>query len=209
MQPDPLTKKYRETPTLPACLALTEAERDEIACHVKELEALVKQTPAERDEFVKLTFDLIGMLMMNFNMATQNEVSAQVRVEFYMDTLGDVPWWATASAVKRFAKGEAGLNERGEPYSTHWCPTSAEVRAVALQECWRIGHRIKVLTDLVRAEPRIEFSDEHCAEMRAKLASLVRFQSTPLVGSDGSGGAVGHQPMKSATVGPDQAQARP
>jgi hypothetical protein len=46
------------------------------------------------------------------------------------------------------------------------------------------------LRKLLAAEPLIEFDEEHCAKMRARLAELFRFRTVPLVGSDGSGGTV-------------------
>jgi len=55
---------------------------------------------------------------------------------------------------------------------------------------WRVQSRARTLRRLLHAEPLIEFSDEHCAAMRARLHDLFRSLAVPLVGSDGSGGTV-------------------
>jgi len=61
----------------------------------------------------------------------------------------------------------------GQPYDYHWRPAPAELRKIALVENWRVQHRTQTLRKLIAAEPLIEFSDEHCAAMRARLAAMI------------------------------------
>jgi len=193
--------KYREIPTLPANLFLSDDERDKIACHLAGLKMLDKQTPSESDAYKTKTFAAVIKMMLVLPTAQQNEASAEARGEVFMIVLDDLPYWAAAAAIRRFYKGDAA-NNRGEPYDCHWCPSPADLRIVAMQERWRLGERINSLGDLLRAEVRDEFNDEHCAAMRARIATLIRF--TPLVGKDGSGEGIGRPPIESATVGPER-----
>jgi hypothetical protein len=38
---------------------------------------------------------------------------------------------------------------------------------------WRVKERARILRKLLAAEPLNEFSDEHCAQMRARLAAVI------------------------------------
>ena len=67
---------------------------------------------------------------------------------------------------------------------------AAPSQRVALIEMYRMSDRARTLETLLRAEPLIEFSDEHCRAMRGRLAELFCSLGTPPVGKDGSGGAV-------------------
>jgi hypothetical protein len=84
-----------------------------------------------------------------------------------------VPTWAVAAAVRRWFRGDCGENERGQPYDYRWRPAPAELRRIALLEKRRVQHRAQTLRHLLVAEPLIEFSEEHCAQMRARLAAVI------------------------------------
>lgn len=165
--------KYRSVPTLPASLILCPAERAEIEQHAGELEALCAQTPADSDEWEGATLIIITKLMLALPAAQQNEAGAEATGEAFQAALDDVPTWAVAAAVRRWYRGDCGENERGQPYDYHWRPAPAELRRIALVEKWRVLYRAQTLRKLLAAEPLIEFSDEHCAAMRAKLATIL------------------------------------
>jgi hypothetical protein len=95
------------------------------------------------------------------------------------------------TGIRRWYRGDAGVNERGEPYDCHWCPAPADVRQIAMSELWRLKSRIENLKNLLRAEPLIEFTDEHCHAMRVRLSALMHETfGIPLVGKDGSSGTI-------------------
>jgi hypothetical protein len=192
VQPDPETRKWRRTPTLPSSLILNAAERDELESHIRELEALCKPTPGSSpDAEGAMLIDLTRM-MLALSGPRQSEASAESRGEAYMVALDDLPPWAVRSAIRRWYRGDAGLNERGEPFDYRWCPAPADLRKVAMHELWRVKARIVTLRTLLTAEPLIEFTPEHCHTMRARLASLMHETfGIPPVGTDGSGGMVG------------------
>jgi hypothetical protein len=165
--------KYRTIPTLPANLILNDAERAEIERHATDLDALCAQTPADGGEWEGATLIIITKLMLALPSSQQNEAGAEATGEAFQAALDDVPTWAVAAAVRRWYRGDCGENERGQPYDYHWRPGPAEPRRIALVEKWRVQQRAQTLRKLIAAEPLIEFSDEHCKQMRARLAAVI------------------------------------
>jgi hypothetical protein len=165
--------KYRTVPTLPAILIFIDAERAEIERHATDLDALCAQRPADSDEWEGATLIIITKLMLALPSSTQNEAGAEATGEAFQAALDDVPTWAVAAAVRRWYRGDCGENERGQPYDYHWRPAPAELRKIALVEKWRVQQRTQTLRKLIAAEPLIEFSDEHCTDMRARLATVI------------------------------------
>ena len=108
-----------------------------------------------------------------------------------MCALDDLPPWAVQGAVLRWNRGDCGTDNRGEPYNYHWCPAPAALRRIALSEVACMKRRVREAQLLLRAEPHVEFSDEHCEEMRKRLAQVFSGFKAPPVGKDGSGGVVG------------------
>lgn len=164
--------KFKTVPTLPASSILSPTERAEIERHVAELEALCAQTPVDADRWEGETLIVITKLMLALPAAAQNEAGAEATGEAFQVALDDMPTWAVAAAVRRWYRGECGENEKGLPYDYHWRPAPAELRRVAFAERWRVLSRVKILRALLATVPAIEFSDEHCAEMRTKLGEL-------------------------------------
>ena len=56
---------------------------------------------------------------------------------------------------------------------SHWRPAPAELRRIALMEKWQVQYRAQTMRKLLAAEPLIEFSDDHRAAMRARLATII------------------------------------
>jgi hypothetical protein len=62
--------------------------------------------------------------------------------------------------------------KREVPYVYRWPPAPADLRRIAKAQL-SIGNRLAAVPcRLLDAEARAEFSDEHCAKMRALLLSL-------------------------------------
>jgi hypothetical protein len=176
------------TPTLPENLILSVAERDEIGRHIGDLDALCGPTPidssaAEGEMLIELT-----SMMLVLPAAAQNEASAEARGTAYLAALDDLPPWAVQSAIRRWYRGDAGTNESGAPYDFHWAPAPAELRRVAMAELWRVKQRAETLCKLLRAEPLIEYNDEHRLRICERLDKLKHNLGIPPVGKDGSGG---------------------
>ena len=167
------TGKWRTVPTIPANSILSAAEREAIERHVAELGMMCERTPLNQDEAEAETLLIVTKMMMVLPAQRQNEASAEARGEAFMMALDDVPSWAVAAAVRRWYRGHGGENERGEKYDCHWCPAPADLRDVAMTEQWRVRGRAMTLTKLLAAEPLIEYSDEHCAAMWARLSQLI------------------------------------
>jgi hypothetical protein len=163
----------RTVPTLPARLTLSQGERAEIERHVAALDSLCSQTPLEDDQWECATLVVVTKLMLALPSSQQNEAGAEASGEAFQMALEDLPTWAVASAVRLWYRGDCGVNERGDPYDYHWRPAPAELRKVALFEKWKVKAQADTLRKMLAAEPLIEFSNEHCEQMRARLAMVI------------------------------------
>lgn len=165
--------RYRTIPTLPANLTLSLSERAEIERHATDLDALCAQTPDESVEWEGATLIIITEMMLALLSPQQNDVGAEATGKAFQAALDDVPHWAVAAAVRRWNRGDCGLNQRGQPYDYHWRPSPAELRSIAKDEEWRVSQRAVTLRKLLSAEVLIEYTEEHCAEMRGRLAVVI------------------------------------
>jgi hypothetical protein len=169
-------------------LILSAVEREEIGRHICGLDALCGPTPVDSLAAEAAMLIEITKIMLVLPAAAQNEASAEARGAAYQAALDDLTPWAVRSAICRWYRGDAGTNERGVPYDYHWTPAPAELRRVAMAEYWRVKQRAEILRKLLRAEPLIEFDDEHRRRMCDKLSELKLTIGIPPVGKDGSGG---------------------
>ena len=165
--------RRRTVPTVPAHLMLTPAERAEVERHLAELDALCAQTPLKGDEWEGLTHIIITKLMLASPSPQQNDKVAEASGKAFHAAVDDVPYWAVAAAQRRWYRGDCGLNEHGQPYNYTWRPAPADLRRIALFETWSVKQRAETSRRLLVAEPRVEFSDEHCTQMRARLATVI------------------------------------
>jgi hypothetical protein len=161
-------------PTLPSNLTLSPAERAEIERYVADLESLCEQTPQANSDWEAATLVVVTKLMLALPSAQQNELGAEASGEAFMAALEDIPTWAIAAAARRWYRGDCGENEHKQPYDYRWRPAPADLRRIALTEKSRVYGLVMPLQRLLAAEPRVEFSEEHCSQMRARLASLLK-----------------------------------
>jgi hypothetical protein len=185
-------------------LILGEAERDEIARAIRALERFYGPTPADSDDAEEAALILITEMMLSpLAAATANEASAEASGRSYMMALDDLPTWAVAAAVRRWYRGDGGKDQRGNLRDCHWRPAPADLRELAMIEFWRVKGPATTLCDLLRAEPRIEFSREHCSAMLTRLSNLMHetFGIPPVGLDDGSGGMVDASRSASADCG--------
>jgi len=206
LQPDE-TGKHRRLPTLPRDLLLMSGQLAAIERHLADLEKLEVPTPETDPDAEAATLVAVTKMMLVLPAQRQNEASAEARGEAYMAALDDVPTWAVEAAKRRWFRGDAGNDEHGKPYDYSWCPAPADLRRVAMRDVVVIRNRAKQLRQLIAARPRAEYSEEHCAAMRARIRDLFKSLGTSLVGSNGSGEAANVASAERATVGRDHSTA--
>jgi hypothetical protein len=105
------------------------------------------------------------------------EAGAEATGEAYQTALEDMPPWAVKAAIRHWYRGDAIALERTPPHDYRWRPAPAVLRKLSFYEMMRVMGRIRRLKQLLSAVPLIEYSEEHCTDMRAKLRSL------PIVGA--------------------------
>src|ERR1041385_2953770 len=141
VQPDPTSRKWRKVSTLPAKMALTMAERNELASHASDLRALCDRTPITDPDAMQETLRAVTQMMLVLPSTTQTELSAEVRGEAFIDAVDDLPPWAVRAAIRRWNRGDCGLNQQGKAYDYHWCPAPAELRRIAWAQMFRVRSR--------------------------------------------------------------------
>lgn len=203
------TGKWRPVTTIPKSSMLMVAEREEIEQHAAALDRLCDDTPTKSTSAEAAMLVVVTKMMMVLPTTTQNEQSAEARGEAFMYALDDIPVWSVQAAIRKLHRSDWGTDEHGRRYDYHWCPAPAELRRIAFAEMWRIKGRSQALLRLLRADPRIEYEDEHCRQMREHLAGLFPSFRTSPVGKDGSGEVAGDQPVEVPTVGRGLGTARP
>ncbi|OKO70915.1 hypothetical protein [Bradyrhizobium sp. NAS96.2] len=166
--------KYRTLPTLPVDLALTQDQRAEIERYISDVLALFEQTPAQHEDWERATLAKITELF--FGPLRNGRPSAdevEIAGKYYLLALRDVPSWAVDIAVENWLCGFCGNDERGEPYDSQWRPVPAVLKKVAISVTYPLHAQVRMLRRLLAAEPIIEFSEEHRANMRARVAGLL------------------------------------
>jgi hypothetical protein len=166
-QPGP-DGRHRLVITLPAQLSLSAAQRSGIRDHVAALRRLMEQTPENNESSEKATIVHITKIMLALPSQKASEAAAEARVEAFSVALDTLPCWAVAAAVRGWYCGQYG-NE----HDYRWQPAPAILRRLAYFEAWKLRRHIGALEDVLDAEPLITFSEEHCAQMRQRLATEI------------------------------------
>lgn len=176
-QPSLSDGKYRTMPTLPSHLMLSQAERVEIQRTIGELTELCDRTPERDARFEGATLVVITKMMLVLPSSQQNEAGAEATGEAFQAALDDIPTWAVTAAMRKLYRGECGSNERGALYDYRWRPAPADLRRLAFIERGAVLGRVRTLKRLLDAEPPREFSEEHTARIRERLASIARMNT--------------------------------
>lgn len=194
-QPHPSTGRWRIVPTLPKALALSYAERDELSRHASDLRAMLERVPTNDQNVQRVVLCKVTEMMLALSSAQMSDLGAEARGGALMTALYDIPGWAVQAAIDRWYRGECGMDAQGKPYSYHWCPAPAELRRIAQRMLIPVKMRLRQLEQLLAAEQRTEFDDEHCRLMRERLQRLLQDLGFSPVGSDGSGERAGETPV--------------
>jgi hypothetical protein len=177
VQPDSMGK-HREMVALPPSMMLGSSERAIVEQHVTDLGWLLglEQPIVLREQ--TLSNDqahavIIANLLMPGRGSKLDEASSDARAEDYLDAIEDLPAWSVREAMRKWNRAESA-KLAGKPHDFEWRPAPATLRRLAQIELIPIKARIVQLEKLLNAVPRVEFSDEYRAQMRARFAELLK-----------------------------------
>ena len=160
LQIDQNTRRFQDALTLPADLMLTAEQRAEIEAHIRGLQSLLGQTPANSDAADKATFAAVTKLLLVKPAAKTSEAAAEARGDAYMAALDDVPYWAVEAAIRLWYRGECGKDERGKVYDYTWAPEPHALRSIARREAYAVAQRVAELTGMLAIVERVDCSLE-------------------------------------------------
>jgi len=147
-------------PTLP--------QRDLISRHIGALDAICDRTPKGDRASDKAMLVLISKMLLTLP-GKRQEVDVEAKGEAYAAALEDVPVWAVDQAIRGWYRGSYGPQHDYE-----WAPAPATLRAFAMQESWKVAGQREKLQSILIAEPRKEYSKEHCARMAERVTVILR-----------------------------------
>lgn len=137
--------------------------------HITDLTSVLAMTPYEDERHGELTLVTVTKMTLVLPSKEAGDLAGEAKGEAYMAALEDVPSWAVQEAMRRWYRAEYGPK-----YDYKWQPGPATLREIAMLEVYRVMAVRRALTEVLSAEPLIEFSAEHEAEMRLKLNSMLK-----------------------------------
>jgi hypothetical protein len=130
---------------------------------------VIGKTPANDRASDQATLVLITKMLKVLPGHRLDETGAEATGDAYMIALDDLPSWTVDEALRQWYRGEAGPD-----YDYRWRPAPAVLREIACRVLFEITYHIKQLQGLLKAEPLIEYSEDHCRMMRKRLSELFR-----------------------------------
>lgn len=155
-------------PVLPKSLILGSEQKMHVEQHVAALTAALAMTPIEDERHGELTLTTVTKMTLVLPSRDAGELANEAKGEAYMAALEDVPSWAVQEAMRKWYRAECGPK-----HDYKWQPAPATLRSVAMGETYRVMAVRRKLQEVAAAEPLREFSAEHEASMRAKLAQYL------------------------------------
>lgn len=137
--------------------------------HIAAINQVLAMTPAEDIRHGELTLTTVSKMTMVLPSREAGELAAEAKGEAYMAALEDVPSWAVQEAMRRWHRKECGPK-----YDYVWQPGPSTLREVSMLEAYRVMAVRRSLTEVLNAEPLIEFTPEHETEMRSKLNMILK-----------------------------------
>jgi hypothetical protein len=95
------------------------------------------------------------------------------------------------AAIRKWHRGECGLDERHKPFDYRWAPESAELRRLALVEAREVKERVRRLSAVLGAVPYVDCTAQ-LERGRAAIRGLF------IVAKEGSGSALAELTMDEA-----------
>ncbi|WNV09973.1 hypothetical protein [Tardiphaga sp. 709] len=132
------TVKWPEQPTrldLPMGMELTAEDRVLVQSRLAELTEIITGSNLTQNESAKARLSLLTKMQLGFPTAGGSSVeAATARSEVYEDAVEDMPPWAIANAVKRWARGDVPDDLRMGTLNFNFAPSPAVLRKLCLVE---------------------------------------------------------------------------
>lgn len=133
-------------------LTLTADERHEAKTLLASLKAVVEGEPGEDTK--KARFALISKMLLAYpTSAAATRETGKARGELYLESLDDVAPWAIDDVIKRWGKGNCGLDEEDRPHNYDFAPSPARLRKLARKATEGFSKPIAHLEALLNAVP--------------------------------------------------------
>lgn len=163
-------------------MILTSSERAEVEKHCSALEIFTRiDQPFELRGATMSNEQAHGVMIASLLLkggTKLDEQSSDAFTEDYLDAIEDLPAWAVREAIRKWNRAESPKLE-GKAHDFNWRPAPPILRQLATHELAAVKARLLVLHDLLHAVPMVEFSDDHCIEMRSRLRSIVKTRTMP------------------------------
>ena len=142
--------------------------------HISDLTKVLTMTPYEDERHGELTLVTVTKMTMVLPSRESGDLAGEAKGEAYMAALEDVPSWAVQEAMRKWHRGEYGPK-----HDYKWQPAPSTLRELAMIETYRVMATLRMLSDLLAAEPLIEFTEDHRVSMKAKVAAHLRGKLSP------------------------------
>lgn len=136
--------------------------------HVSALTDILAMTPEEDVRHGEQTLMAVTKMTLVLPSREVGDMANEAKGEAYMAALEDVPSWAVEEAMRRWHRAEYG-----DKHDYKWQPAPATLREISMLEVYRVMGVRRKLRAVLDAEPLLEFTPEHEAEMNAKLNKLI------------------------------------
>jgi hypothetical protein len=163
---------------LPENLILSFSEKQAVRQHIEQLGLCLSLNEPMLYRGQLLTNDqahsaMIAHLLMKGSGQKLDKEAAEALTEDYLDAIEDLPAWAVREALRKWNRAES-IRLDGKPHDFNWRPTPPTLRRLAQHETTAVKAQKMQLEKLLDAVPLIEFSDEHCETMAARVAAVIR-----------------------------------
>lgn len=140
--------------------------------HVTDLTAVLAMTPEEDDRHGELTLTTVTKMTLVLPSKESGDLGGEAKGEAYMAALEDVPSWAVQEAMRKWHRSEYGPR-----HDYKWQPAPATLRELAMIETYRVMAVRRKLSEILNAEPLIEFTPEQEASMKVRLSAHLRLRT--------------------------------
>lgn len=140
------------------------------------MRSLLDMTPVNNVDAEAGMLAVLTKMMMVLPGQRLSEVGVEATGEVYMDSLDDVPTWAVAEAIRKWNRAQSPVLNIKQPHDFRFRPAPAILRQLADIEAARMQHRVLTLDQLLTAEPKIEYSDDHRRHMLGAIRELFHGQ---------------------------------
>lgn len=161
--------------TLPTSKMPSSVQRSMLARAASDLNALCAQTPERSADAAEAVLVQVTKMLLVLAAPKSTETAVEAKGDAYMMALEDIPHWAVTEAVRKWYRGDCKhpRHDKGERHDTRWPPDPATLRSIAWAEAYKVKGRAIALSRLAAAQPRAEYTEEHCAAMRDQLAKVL------------------------------------